>query len=127
MSAAIARSRRLMAPICRFSSTVWRTKVPRPCGTWAMPRRTICSTARPHPIADRHDHVHVMLDEQHGELALVADAADQAAEVFDLDVIEAAGRLVEQKKLGLRGERAGKLDALLHAERKIGNPPLGDL
>ena len=42
-----AWSRRVMAPICRFSSTVWRTKVPRPCGTWAMPRRTICSTGRP--------------------------------------------------------------------------------
>ena len=52
---------------------------------------------------------------------LVADALDQLAEPVDLGVIEAAGRLVEQQQLRPRRERARKLDALLHAERQVGD------
>ena len=48
MSAAISeRPHRVIAPIWRFSSTVWPEKVPRPCGTCAMPSRTMSSVARP--------------------------------------------------------------------------------
>ena len=43
------------------------------------------------------------------------------AEAVDLGVIEAAGRLVEQQQLRPRGERARKLDALLQAERQVGD------
>ena len=42
-----ALSLRVIAPSCRFSSTVMVVKVPRPCGTWAMPRRTMFSVERP--------------------------------------------------------------------------------
>src|SRR6267142_4430459 len=42
-----ALSFRVIAPSCRFSSTVMVVKVPRPCGTWAMPRRTMFSVERP--------------------------------------------------------------------------------
>ena len=42
-----ARSRRVIAPSCRFSSTVSRENVPRPSGTCAMPSRTMSSVARP--------------------------------------------------------------------------------
>ena len=62
-----------------------------------------------------------MLDQQDGDAALVADAADQLAEPVDLVVIEAAGRLVEQQQLRLGGERARELDALLRAERQVGD------
>ena len=41
-----AASLRVMAPSCRFSSTVMVVKVPRPCGTWAMPSRTMFSVER---------------------------------------------------------------------------------
>ncbi len=40
-------SLRVMAPSCRFSSTVMVVKVPRPCGTCAMPRRTTFSVDLP--------------------------------------------------------------------------------
>ena len=43
MSAAMSASLRVKAPRRRFSSTVRSTKVPRPWGTWATPRRTISS------------------------------------------------------------------------------------
>ena len=55
----------------------------------------------------------MVLDQQHGDVALVADAADQLAEHVDLLVVEAAGRLVEQQQLRLGRERARELDALL--------------
>src|SRR3979409_1839744 len=42
-----ALSFRVIAPSCRFSSTVMVVKVPRPCGTWAIPRRTMFSVERP--------------------------------------------------------------------------------
>ena len=50
-------------------------------------------------VGDRHHQAHVMLDQQHRDVALVADAADQVAEHVDLFVVEAAGRLVEQQDL----------------------------
>ena len=62
-----------------------------------------------------------MLDQQHGDVALVADAADQVAEHMDFLVVEAAGRLVEQQDLGLGRQRARQLDALLGAERQSGH------
>ena len=40
-------SRRLMAPIRRLSSTVRSVNVPRPWGTWAMPRRDTASGPLP--------------------------------------------------------------------------------
>ena len=62
-----------------------------------------------------------MLDQQHRDAALVADAADELAELVDLVVIEAAGRLVEQQQLRLGRERARQLDALLRAEGQAGD------
>src|SRR5712691_11757691 len=201
MSAAMpARSRRVVAPRCRFSSTVSRTNVPRPSGTWAMPRRTMSSVARPAiewpskwtsplvrsmpesarrvvvlpaplapssvviaPASSRkrrrgpalrgaswsfvdlpkvgandvgivlhrlgrafgdlaaeierhdlvgngHDEAHVVLYQQNGDAALVADLADQRAELRHLALRQAAGRLVEQEKLRPHHERARELD-----------------
>ena len=49
------------------------------------------------------------------------NAADQPAELLDLAVIESPGRLVEQQELRMRRERARELDALLHAERQVGD------
>src|SRR5678810_613603 len=108
-----ARPCRVMAPISRFSSTVWREKVPRPCGTCAIPSRTMSSVAWPvitllsnrmapcvrhmpeserhHGVADRHHHAHVMLHQKDGGGAFVANAADQLAEPVDFGVIEPAG------------------------------------
>ena len=64
-----------------------------------------------------------MLDEQHRDAAVGADLADELAELADLVMVEAAGRLVEEEELRLAGERAGELDALLRAERQAGDRP----
>ena len=59
-----------------------------------------------------------MLDQQDGDVRGRRGCADQLAEPWDLLVIEAAGRLVEQEQLRLGGERARQLDPLLRAERQ---------
>ena len=46
-------------------------------------------------VGDAHHHRHVVLDEQHGEPELVADAPDRLAELVDLAVGEARRRLVD--------------------------------
>src|SRR5215813_5592051 len=46
-------------------------------------------------VGDRHDEVHVMLDEEDRDIAVMADAPDQRAEPRDLLVVEPAGRLIE--------------------------------
>src|SRR6516225_7987823 len=60
------------------------------------------------PIGDVHDEAHVMLDEQHGDAGR-GDCAQQRSEARRLATIETRRRLIEQQKLGLRGERAGNL------------------
>ena len=82
---------------------------------------------RDHVVGDRHHEPHVMFDQQHGHLALVADAADQVAQHVDLLVVEAAGGLVQQQYLRFGGERARQFDALLGAERQAGNRGMGDV
>ncbi len=77
-------------------------------------------------IGDRHDEAHVMLDQQHGHVALVADAADQVAEHIDFFMIEAAGGFVEQQDLRIGGERTRELDALLGAEGQSRHHRVGD-
>ena len=68
-----------------------------------------------------------MLDQKHGDLAVVADAADQVAEHMDFLMVQAAGGLVQEQDLGIGGKRAGKLDALLGTERQAGDGGMADV
>ena len=68
-------------------------------------------------VGDAHDEAHVVLDEQHGQLVVRRGRADELAELADLLVVEAAGRLVEQQQPRPRDQRAGELDAL---QRPVG-------
>ena len=53
-------------------------------------------------VRDAHHEAHVVLDEQDRQRALVPEAHDEVAELLDLDVVEPAGRLVEQEQRRLR-------------------------
>src|SRR6266478_4740705 len=66
-----------------------------------------------HAIGDVHDHAHVVLDEGDRRAELLVDVEDEAAHVFLLLDVHAGHRLVEQQELGLGGERAPELHALL--------------
>src|SRR5712691_4190340 len=68
-----------------------------------------------------------MFDEEHGDLALVADPPDEVAEGADLLMIEPARRLVEQQQLRFSGERPGELDPLPRAERQAGGGAQGHI
>ena len=74
---------------------------------------------RDHLVADPHDQIHVMLDEEHRDAAPVADGADLVGQPVDLLVVEAGGRFVEEQELRTHGERARQLHPLAHAERQL--------
>ena len=71
-----------------------------------------------HVVGDAHDEVHVVLDEEHGELEVVADLLDEDPELGDLLVVQPAGRLVEEEQPRLGDERPSKLHALLDPVRQ---------
>ena len=66
----------------------------------------------------------MVLDEQHRQLEVLAQFLDERAEVGDLFVVEAAGRLVEEQELRPRDECARELDALQRPERETRDGPL---
>src|SRR5205085_11923723 len=80
-----------------------------------------------HPVARRHDEVHVMLDEEDRELELRADALDRLLQLLDLLVVEPAGGLVQQQESWARRKRARQLDALERSVREPCRRPLGEL
>ena len=59
-----------------------------------------------------------MLDEENGELMIVAKAQDEVAELVDLLVVETACRLVEQQQARLRDQRPCDLHPLLDPVRQ---------
>ena len=59
-----------------------------------------------------------MLDEHDGDVELVADPADVVHELGRLGRVHTGGRLVEQKQLGVRGERTDDLEPALGAVRQ---------
>ena len=71
-----------------------------------------------HPVGEVHDQAHVVLDHDDRDVELVADVEDVAGGVLGLLEVHAGHRLVEQQQLGLHGQRATELDALLHAVRQ---------
>src|SRR6266446_5560016 len=71
-------------------------------------------------VGDRHNQVHVVLDQQHGYLPLVAHSANEEAEFGHLFVVEPPGRFVEQQEPWLRGQRPRQLDPLARTERQAG-------
>ena len=76
-------------------------------------------------VGEVGDHLHVVLDPDHGDAELVLDAQDEAREVLALVAIEAGRGLVEQQQRGLERERAREADDLLDAERQAGRPARG--
>src|SRR5258708_31819215 len=68
-------------------------------------------------IADAHDDAHVMLDQQHGDAALL-NSLDHGNEPRPLVGVEPGGRLVEQKETRRGGEGYGDLELALLAIRE---------
>ena len=64
-------------------------------------------------IADRGDHIHVVLDNQDRNVPLLAGVQDETCDVFLFLVIHAGHRLVEDEEPRLSGERASQLHAFL--------------
>ena len=65
------------------------------------------------PVADVHDQRHVVIDQQHARLVVVAHRADDRREFGHLRLGQTRGRLVEQHEARLGGERAGDAESPL--------------
>ncbi len=71
-------------------------------------------------VRDAHHQAHVVLDQQHGQVAARSRMSRiSAPSALDLLVVEAAGRLVEQQQLRLAGQCARQLDALLRCRTAV--------
>ena len=75
-------------------------------------------------VRDRHDELHVVLDQQHADVALDIDPLDQFRKLALLDRVGAGCRLVQQQDAGIRAKCAGDLQATLFA---VGKDPASSL
>src|SRR5579862_1523466 len=76
-------------------------------------------------VRHAHHNLHVVLDQQDGEVQLSTQAVDEQRELARLMRIHAGGWLVEQQQLGLGGQRAGDLEAALIAIRQVASQLVG--
>src|SRR6267143_2092864 len=79
-----------------------------------------------HGLAEAHDHLHVVLDEQH-DLARVAQPAHRVQQIVEERAVDAGGRLVEQDQRGIGHEHAYELDELLLAVGEVARVLSGQL
>ena len=77
-----------------------------------------------HPLRDRLDELHVMLDDDHRR-GLV-DFENQVGGLVDLFVGHARRRLVEQDQLGLAGKHGAELDPLALAVGELADDATGE-
>ena len=67
----------------------------------------------------------MVLHDEDGQAVAVPDGRDEPGEGIDFLVVEAGGRLVEEKEPGPAGEGSRELDALERAEGEAGGRMLG--
>ncbi len=73
----------------------------------------------------RHHHAHVVLDEQDGDLLLVADRVEQLVQPVALARVEAGRRLVEAEQHGPRAHGARDLEPPLVAVGQVAGGLVG--
>ncbi len=76
-------------------------------------------------LAHAHDHLHVVLDEDDGDLELVAEPADLLLEALGLAVVHPGGGLVEEQELGPEHHGPRDLQAALVAVGERGGDLVG--
>ncbi len=77
-----------------------------------------------HRVAEAHDDVHVVLDDQERQ-PLRVEPADVALDVLDQDRVDARGRLVEQDELRPAHQRRRELEQLPLAVRELSAAQVG--
>jgi len=62
--------------------------------------------------------MHVVLDHQQRDIALLTNLAQVLLQIVGLGRVEAGGRLIQQQKARMRHQRTNQLNPLLHAVGK---------
>src|SRR5260370_551777 len=78
-------------------------------------------------IADSHDQVHVVLDNQQSQVEVGVKAAQLLRQPVDLLMSQPSGGLVQEQEAGRRDERPGELDFLEHSERMAASRLVGQV
>ena len=66
-------------------------------------------------LADTHNEIHIVFDEQDSNAELVTDAAHRLHEFFRLIGVHAGGRFIQQQQFRVRCQSAGNLQLALLA------------
>ena len=77
------------------------------------------------PVADAHDHGHVVLDHEHRGAQLFLDGQQQRGESLDLSLGHAPGRLVEAEHPRLQRQEAAELHDPAGAGGQLGGEAVG--
>ncbi len=72
-----------------------------------------------HPLAEVHDHPHLVLDQDDGQAELVFQLADDADQVLGLGLVHARGGLVQEQQPGAADQGPGHLAAALLPVRQV--------
>src|SRR5215467_4312337 len=79
------------------------------------------------PVGDVHHQIHMVLDHEQRQAELPVYAADQPAQITNLFVVEATGRLVEEDQARPAGQGSRQLDGLESGEGQACNRPICNL
>ena len=96
--------------VCGAEVGVDHDRVPLDLGRRSL-RDHLAEVQHEDPLRHRHNELHVVLDQQHGDGELGVDLADQAGQLDLLGRVGPRGRLVQQQHLRVRPERPGDLEA----------------
>ena len=98
------------------------TKQPDILGTFRhrlRPARTADMTIEAkHPVTARHDDMKIVRDQKNTKITAVLQAPDQLIKLGFSGIIDGAGRLIENQKIGIAQQRAGNEHALRFAARE---------
>ena len=98
------------------SSRIWRR------GTLGNHRARVHGV---HPVAQTHEHRHVVLDDQDRAVQVIADAAHEWSECFCFPLGNARRRLIEQQKPGLGRHLCGQIADPPHPRRELRSQRVG--
>src|SRR5919112_3208047 len=70
-------------------------------------------------VGEGGDQAHVVLDDDHGDVVVPAQAPDRRDQGLHLAVRQTGGRLVEEQQLRLHEQRTAELDSLVEAVRQL--------
>ena len=132
---AMRPARRPRPATTRIRSCTWITSTWWPYSSLSTSGRTTSSVGAAggpagrqvdDPVHDRQQRVHLVRRDQHGDLLLRGDPAEQRDDLLLAADVEVGQRLVEQQQPGTADQRVRDQDPLLLAAGQVADPGVGE-